>query len=83
MSIDLESYNDDPETFRTLKDQKTYSSLWRELDSNVNVAVVATVQEAIDTAKEIGEKSNGMQTFITGSFHLVGAALKILESGTE
>lgn len=44
------------------------SEIWQE----------PTIQGAIAKAREIGNGSNGMQTLITGSQHLVGPALRIL-----
>lgn len=46
------------------------------------VSVAASVEEAIDRARSLvaslGEGEN-VQTFITGSLHLVGGALELLE----
>ena len=36
------------------------------------------IEEALSLARKIGEQNHGMQTLITGSLHLVGGALNLL-----
>ncbi len=69
--------NNDPANVHSLLVQYHYSALWQSLDSKCHVAIAPTVEEAISLAREI--EKQGMQTLITGSFHLVGGALFILE----
>lgn len=61
----------------SLQDQKHYGNLWLNLDKNSKISIVSTVEEAVSLAKETGNQ--GMQTLVTGSFHLVGAMLCCLE----
>lgn len=57
------------ETWRAFDAENEHKSdIWQE----------PTIQGAIAKAREIGNGSNGMQTLITGSQHLVGPALRIL-----
>lgn len=57
------------ETWRAFDaENERKSEIWQE----------PTIQGAIARAREIGNGSNGMQTLITGSQHLVGPALRIL-----
>ena len=38
-----------------------------------------TIEEAVVVAKSIGDQSNGMQTLVTGSLHLVCGAMRLIE----
>ena len=61
----------------SLEAQEHYGNLWHSLDESSEIAVVSTVKEAVSLVKETGNQ--GMQTLVTGSFHLVGALLYLLE----
>ncbi|KAL9104172.1 MAG: hypothetical protein Q9163_000871 [Psora crenata] len=69
--------NSDPAAAQSLYTQKHYSALWQSLDPHCHVAIAPTVENAINLAREFGKQ--GMQTLVTGSFHLVGGVLFILE----
>lgn len=58
---------------------EAYAARWRELDSGANVSTASSIEEAVDAARRIGIRSDGMQTLVTGSLHLVGGALNILK----
>ncbi|KAI8305356.1 MICOS complex subunit MIC60 [Colletotrichum sp. SAR11_59] len=62
--------------------QKQFAERWRELDPQADVRVIPTIEEALDYVRGLAE-SNGegesVQAFVTGSLHLVGGALQILE----
>lgn len=75
--LDFVNHNSDHAAINSLDVQNHYSVLWQSLDPTCHVAVVPTVAEAVGLARRIGKQ--GMQTLITGSFHLVGGALFILE----
>lgn len=74
---DFVNRNSDPAAVSSLQVQNQYSVLWQSLNPECHVAVAPTVEEAINLARQIGKQ--GMQTLVTGSFHLVGGALFILE----
>lgn len=60
----------------------SYSSLWKRLDTRVQsaeVAVVKTIEEAIQLARTMGASGGQSQVLITGSLYLIGGALKILQ----
>lgn len=61
----------------SLQVQKRYGHLWHSLDTTSEISVVSTVEEAVSLARGTGKQRT--QTLITGSFHLVGAALDLLE----
>ena len=71
--------NSNPAAVHSLHAQKQYSALWQSLDPNCHVAIAPTVEEAVNLAREFGKQ--GMQTLVTGSFHLVGGVLYTLEPG--
>jgi len=74
---DFVNRNSDPAAVHSLHAQKHYSALWQSLDPSCHVAIAPTVENAVSLAKELGKQ--GMQTLVTGSFHLVGGVLCILE----
>lgn len=55
-----------------------YCEIWKKIDPEAQVFNEATIEGALNVARKIGEQSGGMQTFVTGSLHLVGGALNIL-----
>ena len=59
----------DPEPFRTT---------WKAINPSTKLWNEPTIQGAVGLARNLG--SDGMQTLITGSQHLVGPALRILDS---
>lgn len=81
---DLVAMKNSTEDVRTLKVQKELASVWAELDPEANIKVAATIEDAINEAwivtKQVDAKEiNETIVFITGSLHLVGGALEILE----
>lgn len=72
----------DPEAIKKLTVQRQFAEKWSALDPKAQVTVVPSIEETINQARELtgslkeGEK---VQAFITGSLHLVGGALGILE----
>ncbi|PKS08326.1 hypothetical protein jhhlp_005270 [Lomentospora prolificans] len=73
---DFVNTNVDPDVVKKLTLQNTLAKAWPSLDSQTEVAVASSIEEAING---IREKEEDLQVFITGSFHLVGGALSILE----
>ncbi|KAJ5899211.1 folylpolyglutamate synthase [Penicillium taxi] len=55
-----------------------YSSLWKKIHPNTEVSIEPTIEGAISLAEGLSIKHGGMQTFVTGSLHLVGGALNLL-----
>ena len=74
------NHNRNPAT-QNLQDQNHYGALWQSLDPDCHIKIVSTVEEAVNSVREVGMQ--GTQTLITGSFHLVGAALCVLEPETS
>ncbi len=59
--------------------QKQLAEAWGEHDQSANIHAIATIQEAVELVQEISEDIGETNIFVTGSFHLVGGALSILE----
>jgi hypothetical protein len=57
-----------------------YAATWRTVDSTAQISLKPSIKEALNFAKMIGDRENGMQTLVTGSGYLVGPALYLLES---
>ncbi|KAI5793141.1 folylpolyglutamate synthase [Geopyxis carbonaria] len=73
---DLMGVGADTKAVAELTVQKALAAAWSEEDPGVQVAVMPTVQEAVEMARGIeGEKV----AFVTGSLHLVGGVLEVLD----
>lgn len=61
--------------------QKFFADKWASLDPTANVSVAPSIEQALDCAKKLAKQNENehVQAFITGSLHLVGGALGILE----
>lgn len=60
--------------------QRLFADRWKSLDPAANVLLIPSIEEAINTARGFGvEGGPKVQALITGSLHLVGGALGILE----
>ncbi|MCJ1415421.1 hypothetical protein MMC32_001753 [Xylographa parallela] len=68
---------DSTETF-----QSDYGIVWKAINPEVEFSIKPTIEEALELAREIGNRGRGTQTLVTGSLYLVGGALTILESNT-
>ena len=58
--------------------QRRYAQIWKILDAKTEVYIKETIEEALNFAKVVGDAHNGMEALITGSLHLVGGALHVL-----
>lgn len=61
------------------KSPELFHRTWKAVQPATQVWDEPTIQGAIDLAKRLGEEKGGMQTLITGSQHLVGPSLRILQ----
>ncbi|XTI84469.1 FolC bifunctional protein [Cenococcum geophilum] len=80
---DLISLNTNKSDVDTLAVQRALASTWEEIDHSASVSVVRTIEEAITKAQEIAatwEGGGDIMVLITGSLHLVGGAIEVLES---
>ncbi|KAH8719345.1 Mur ligase [Phaeosphaeriaceae sp. PMI808] len=86
---DLVSINTNQQDVDTLAVQKALAHTWSGIDSLAEVYVLRTIEEAIGTARSVAQawtKDAGadaeVMVLITGSLHLVGGAIEVLETGT-
>jgi folylpolyglutamate synthase len=82
--IDFLNITYDPEAIAGLTVQKQFAAKWKSLDPEASVAVVSSIEEALDSAKALAKKDGNeiekeIQVLVTGSLHLVGGALAVLE----
>ncbi|KAF1934285.1 FolC bifunctional protein [Didymella exigua CBS 183.55] len=83
---DLVSINTDKHEVDVLAVQRALANTWAEIDSTAEVRVLRTIEEAVSAARAVArEWANGtdaeVMVLVTGSLHLVGGALEVLESG--
>lgn len=84
---DLVSINTNQLDVDSLAVQKALAKTWSEIDSAADVKVLKTIEEAVTTARDIAgawaEEAGAdaeVMVLITGSLHLVGGALEMLET---
>ncbi|KAI4217455.1 MAG: hypothetical protein LQ351_000050 [Letrouitia transgressa] len=79
---DLVSLNTSQEKVEALEVQKGLQSAWRELDEQAEVKVEGTIEGAVEWVKEVARGTEGeVMALVTGSVHLVGGFLEVLETG--
>ncbi|KAF2132103.1 FolC bifunctional protein [Dothidotthia symphoricarpi CBS 119687] len=83
---DLISMNTNQQDVDTLAVQKALAATWSEIDSSAEVQVLKTIEEAIGAARAIArdwakDSTVEVMVLVTGSLHLVGGALEVLETG--
>jgi len=69
----------DPAAIAGLTVQKSFADKWASLDPSANMIVTHSIEEALDYVKGLAKKEKEVHAFITGSLHLVGGALGVLE----
>ncbi|TID27878.1 FolC bifunctional protein [Venturia nashicola] len=77
---DLVSNNTNTSDIKTLKVQNELAKVWTNLDPAANVVVTGTIEEALDTARNVLGERQGL-VLVTGSLHLVGGAIELLQNG--
>lgn len=75
---DFVNHQLNPKEVESMSLQKRFAERWRELDPGAEVTFLPTIEHALRHARKIGEKEPA-QVFLTGSLHLVGGALGVLE----
>ncbi|KXT04381.1 hypothetical protein AC578_3582 [Pseudocercospora eumusae] len=79
---DLVSMNTSQDDVDTLRVQKELAAAYNAIDPKAEVHVVSTIEEAIARARELATTSK-TQVLATGSLHLVGGVIEVLESEEE
>jgi folylpolyglutamate synthase len=60
--------------------QRVYAEIWKRAQPETNIQFEPTIRGALATARELGKDYGSVQTLITGSQHLVGGALSLLQT---
>lgn len=82
MAADFVNHQYDPDAIKKLTVQRQFAERWAELDPKAHITVVPSIEETIIKTRELTSslgEGQTVQAFITGSLHLVGGALGILE----
>ncbi|KAK5126781.1 hypothetical protein LTR85_009715 [Meristemomyces frigidus] len=79
---DLVSINTNKDDVGSLRVQRELAGTYDSIDPEAKVHVLSTIEEAVHRAREIagGRKA---EVLVTGSLHLVGGLIEVLESETE
>ncbi len=81
---DLVSVNTNAVDVEELSVQKGLARMWAEIDGQTVVEVVRAIEEAVAIVRGLAGKEMGgedVMVLVTGSVHLVGGFLEVLESG--
>ncbi|AEO69940.1 uncharacterized protein THITE_157502 [Thermothielavioides terrestris NRRL 8126] len=77
---DFVNHQHDPAEIEKMTMQRVFADKWRALDPSANVMLIPSIEGAINTARSFAKEGGPKaQVLITGSLHLVGGALGILE----
>lgn len=60
--------------------QKGLATAWQSVDSHAKIHVVSTIEESVDLMRSLG---GATQVLVTGSLHLVGGFLDVVEDDEE
>ncbi|OAX81350.1 hypothetical protein ACJ72_04303 [Emergomyces africanus] len=86
---DLVSINTNASDVEALRVQRALAETWKELSPSTEVLAKATIEEAVEVVRDIArvrrqERSVGdegpVSALVTGSLHLVGGLLEVLET---
>ena len=83
---DLVSINTDRQKVAGLEVQKGLRDTWGELDGECTVEVKGSIEEAVGWVRSVAEKGGKgteVKCLVTGSVHLVGGFLEVLDGGGE
>lgn len=78
-SPDLVSVNTNAQEVKQLEVQKRLAATWGDIDAGAKVAVVGTIEEAVERVREIAKGEGEVTVLVIGSLHLVGGFLDVLE----
>ncbi|CAJ2499912.1 Uu.00g027650.m01.CDS01 [Anthostomella pinea] len=79
---DFVNHQYDPDAIKALTAQHAFAEKWSSLDPSAKVVVLPTIEDAINHVRGLSKTLGAGETvqgLITGSLHLVGGALGILE----
>ncbi|KAK3905064.1 folylpolyglutamate synthase [Staphylotrichum tortipilum] len=77
---DFVNHQYNPTDIKKMTMQNIFAERWKTLDPDANILLIPSIEAAIKTARGLaGTDAPKLQALITGSLHLVGGALGILE----
>ncbi|KAK4995764.1 hypothetical protein LTR66_004474 [Elasticomyces elasticus] len=80
---DLVSVNTNKDDLDALSVQHRLAATWEDVDPACDVKVVRTIEEAVAAARAVAKgEGNRMNVLVTGSLHLVGGLVEVLETET-
>ncbi|KAK0942450.1 hypothetical protein LTR29_006036 [Friedmanniomyces endolithicus] len=79
---DLVSMNTSKDDVDSLRVQREIAHAYDEIDPQAKVHVLGTIEEAVVRARELAGGKTA-EVLVTGSLHLVGGLIEVLESETE
>lgn len=85
---DLVSINTNSADIEKLSVQNTLAETWKTIDPTATVEVLGTIEEAVEYVRDLAEKNqhqvseseSAVMTLVTGSLHLVGGFLDVVET---
>jgi folylpolyglutamate synthase len=81
--IDFVNHQYDAKAIEKLTQQRMFAEKWSQLDPSAKITVLPSIEGAINHVRELSKglenEQDAVQALITGSLHLVGGALGILE----
>ncbi|CAK7219570.1 Folylpolyglutamate synthetase [Sporothrix bragantina] len=82
--VDFVNNNIDPASLKSLSLQQELADEWRKINPETKVVLaMPTIEDAVDYVRQIDGGQVDIRALITGSFHLIGGALTILEDGED
>ena len=79
---DLVSINTNKDDISSLKVQKELATTWDQIDPEADVHVLGSIEEAVARVRDIAGNRE-VEVLATGSLHLVGGLIEVLESEAE
>lgn len=80
-AVDLENRNNDKEDVSKLTIQKGFANFWGKVDQSAAVHILGSIQEAVEFVETCAQANGNTEIFVTGSIHLVGGIISIVEEG--
>lgn len=79
MDAEFDNRNADADAIKDLKVQKAFAKTWADTRDPAKIHLASTIQEAVDLVEELSRDLQETKIFVTGSFHLIGGLLCLLE----
>ncbi|CAK7212955.1 Folylpolyglutamate synthetase [Sporothrix curviconia] len=82
--VDFVNNNIDPASLKSLSLQQELADEWQKINPETKVVLaMPTIEDAVDYVRQIEGGQADVRALITGSLHLIGGALTILEDGED